>query len=183
MKRRDLSPILLLACLVSSAQAPAAVAQIVVGNGSEHNQMGVGSPVSNDMTGTGDLFMVNDIELGGDLYLEGRIYMERDATSPAEGDQWIYFADGLDRDNEYFGWDDSEDSFLLTNDLLLNGAIETFNGNTVRLRSWTETMTFLLDKNAAIDASSFPHRFTWYNNFELDNSRVHAAHQHPHERG
>jgi hypothetical protein len=85
-----------------------------------YNSFGSKGATSGQLTTASDVFIDDDLELGGTLYLNRSLYMENSAT-PVDGDQNIYFADDGSRTNEHLRWDDSEDRFELTNGLHVTG--------------------------------------------------------------
>ena len=62
------------------------------------------------MSNGGDLHLEYDLEVGQTLYLSKVLYMEGD-SSPTDGDQTIYFADGGGRGSRYIRWDDGLGKF------------------------------------------------------------------------
>ncbi len=84
-----------------------------------YNAFGGASPSSDDIANDGDLFTLNDIEVGGSLYLSRNLYMEGTNSTWVGGDQTIYFYEDDSRTGEYIRWDDSDDAFRITHDIYL----------------------------------------------------------------
>jgi hypothetical protein len=77
-------------------------------------QAAAASPDSADMSNTGDIYVQNDVEVGGQLYLSRDIYMEGDSGTGADGDQSIHFYNANSRGSEHIAWNDFEGIFDLS---------------------------------------------------------------------
>ncbi len=151
-----------------------AAAQIVVGGpAASYNTLGSAIPSSTDMSNTGDLFVSNDIEVGGELYLSRVVYVAGELTSPPDGDQIFYFADNGDALNEFFRFDDSEDSFGFSNDIVVDESvdIEAQDEGQVRLFSQGTIMRFVVDSDDD-NALTASHLFIWGNDSTSDGDRA-----------
>ncbi len=96
-----------------------------------YNLFGVSStPDSGYISGDDDI-LAGYLELDGYLMLSRVLFMEGDSTTPTDGDQTIYFADGGSRTGEYFRWDDSADEFLFSNDVATNGTYQLLSAGTL----------------------------------------------------
>ena len=181
MSRTDQRFLMFLMVLLFLGMTPSpAVAQIAVQGGSSYNSMSIldPDPLSGDITSSGDLFLSNDLELGSELYLDGVIFMQRQQNPNAPNtDQVIYFARGGDPSSEQFGWDASDISFVLSDDLRFvdvagfSSAQITSDGG-LGLETDSTLMYFLLDADNDDDAGTFAHLFTWYNNNTTSGSRA-----------
>lgn len=86
-----------------------------------YNRFGSGgTPDSGVMATTGDVYLQNDLEVDGSLYLSGSIRM--DDTGP-DGTQYLYFYDDGSPTNESLRWDDANDRFTLSNALAVGGPV------------------------------------------------------------
>ncbi len=83
------------------------------------------TPVSDNMDSAGDLFLHDDLEVGGAVYLASTLYMKGYSGMGVDGDQTIYFYDESSRTGQFIRWDNSENSFRISGDLYLGrGAVE-----------------------------------------------------------
>ena len=156
--------------------APAGAQIVIHGSAFGYNEFGsgIGVPLSGDMGNPGDVWIENDIEIGGELYLEKTIYMNRDSTSPESGNQVIYFADDGSQDDESFAWRDSDDAFYFSDDIALSGSanIEAIGGSFLNLLTEARHISFVVDSNGDEPLSSTAHTFIWYNDTISAGSRA-----------
>ncbi len=80
-------------------------------------------PTSGDMTNSADLFLSNDLEVADAAYLNGLLYMRGNNSTGQDADQTVYFYEANSRTGEMIRWDDSEDGFLISDALSVNGAL------------------------------------------------------------
>ncbi len=71
----------------------------------------------------GDVYIQDRLEVGRDLHLSGQLFMEGASGSDADGDQVINFYDAGERAGEQIMWDDSENQFLISDGVAIDGAI------------------------------------------------------------
>jgi hypothetical protein len=90
-----------------------------------YNHIGAGGPDSGDMANSGDLYVANDFELDGTLYLNGGLRMNDDGP---DGSQSIYFFDDGSPTDEYIRWEDGNTRFLLSSAVRIQGNV-TAEGN------------------------------------------------------
>lgn len=94
-----------------------------IGPSTGYNRFGTRSPRSLDMNDVDDLLISDDLEVGESAYLSKYLYMEGNYSTGQDAEQWIYFYNSNSRNGEFFGWDDSEDAFRITDVLKFeNGA-------------------------------------------------------------
>ena len=86
------------------------------------NRFGDGVP-TNDMTGFGDLFVADDLEVGDNAFVDDHLFLGN-----ANGDTNIFFFDDGANNNESIFWDDSLDRFTTTNDLHVGGKLSMDGG-------------------------------------------------------
>jgi hypothetical protein len=86
-----------------------------------YSRIGTSDPSSGQATGTSDLFVSDDLEVGGSAFLSRYVYMEGQASG-SEANQYIYFFDGGSRTGESLSWNDTNDEFRLTDDLYITDA-------------------------------------------------------------
>jgi len=99
-------------------------------------------PTSGVMTTTGDLYTQYDMEVGNRLFLSKNLYMEGNNGSGVDGDQTIYFYNNDNRGNEYIRWVDYWDEFVVSDDLLIVGALRMGSGSVEYLNSRFEFFGF-----------------------------------------
>ncbi|MGB0653653.1 MAG: hypothetical protein ACPGQL_10685 [Thermoplasmatota archaeon] len=90
---------------------------------------GLDTPESGSMGNEGDLFVRYDHEVGNNLYLSQRLYMEGSSVAGGDTDQIIYFYNDGSRTAEDFRWDDSANEFAVSADLRLDGALDFLTGD------------------------------------------------------
>jgi len=158
--------------------SPPTRAQLVVQGGDEPSLFTSDTPDlphRPDIGSARDVFISDDLEIGGRLFVDRLIHVNRD---PEDIDQFIYFSDDGSTSDESFSWDDSADAFSLTNDLdLLDGAggaatIRARAENELQLLSEAPEMYFLIDSNSNDNAALVDHTFTWANNSFAANQRA-----------
>jgi len=130
---------------------------IVVGSTADvaYNLFGsAASPDSGYITGADDI-LTTYMEVDAYLMLSRVLFMEGDSTSPPDGDQTIYFADGLSRTGEYMRWDDSADEFVFSNDLRANFLrtnsglyLQAANVTQLRIQDLSTQTYFFADQDA-----------------------------------
>ena len=86
------------------------------------NRFGDGVP-TNDMTGFGDLFVADDLEVGDNAFIDDHLFLGN-----SNGDTNIFFFDDGANNNESIFWDDSLDRFTTTNDLHVGGKLSMDGG-------------------------------------------------------
>lgn len=147
----------------------------VNGSDSHYNQfdVGPGGSLSTDMENSADVWIQNDLELGGTLYLPGWLAMQRDASAPSE-DQVIYFADDGSLIDETIFWDDSRDSFSVSDAIYLPNLpfseIEAASG--LGLFAEFPRMTFVVDSDQDESISDQQHWFEWNNDSDATDNTV-----------
>ena len=95
-----------------------------------YNNMSIGRvPASGEMGSKEDLFIGFDLEVGDDLLLSRKLYMEGDTGGTSDGDQNIYFYEDGSRTSEYLRWDDSLDRFQISDDLYVAGTLSKSAGS------------------------------------------------------
>lgn len=75
-------------------------------NTAAYNRLGSNVPIWADIQASNDLFVSDDVEVGGELALSKVIRMEAQETAGADGDQAIYFYDSGSPTSNYIQWDD-----------------------------------------------------------------------------
>ena len=145
----------------------------VNGTSSSYNQFdtSAGGALSGDMENSGDLYVQNDVEIAGTLYLPAALVMQRDASAPS-GDQTIYFADDGSIIDEYFFWNDSEDLFSLSNDLALIGHRTLESTRDLYLYARDPRIRFMADSDNSTPLSLQAHVFIWSNDTADSENRV-----------
>lgn len=86
------------------------------------------APLSGDMSNMGDLFIGYDIELGGEIYANKKLYMYRNNAAGGDADQNIYFYDNGSRQGQYIRWNDVEGRFDTSTHLRVDGQVTSING-------------------------------------------------------
>jgi len=84
----------------------------------------VPAPQSYDMATSDDLYIGQDLEIGGTAYLASDLYM-----SYYEGSQMIYFYEDGNREGESLTWNNGADTFVITDDLDIYGMLSKSAGS------------------------------------------------------
>jgi len=85
-----------------------------------YNRIGTGLQDSNVIVNSDDLFVTRNMEIDGDLYAEGNIFV---GTDIGGDDDFILFDDG----GEFLFWDDSETQFEFSDPIVTGGVIQAGN--------------------------------------------------------
>ncbi|MCP3982718.1 MAG: hypothetical protein GY716_25790 [bacterium] len=89
-----------------------------------YNAFGDDDPHSVAMVSTSDVFVNQNLEVGGSAFLDRHLFMESSASGEADGDQNIYFYNGGSNLGELLGWDESADSFAMSDSLQITGPFQ-----------------------------------------------------------
>jgi hypothetical protein len=89
-----------------------------------YNQIGLGTPGSQNVNASDDLYVAGSIELDQHLLLNGIAYMNYDGPDQS---QTLYFYEGGAAGGRFFGWNDGEARFKMNDRLKLTGALELNN--------------------------------------------------------
>jgi hypothetical protein len=124
---------------------------------------GGATPESGDISNTGDVYVGNDLEVGGTAYFSRSIYMNGTSNSSLDANQFIYFYNSGDRAGESVSWNESLDKFSLTDDLHVDGTLEVTGSisgatNTALSLATDSGMQFMIDRNNDDAAVTF----SWY---------------------
>lgn len=106
----------------SNALATAGPLRIGNINGGEvaYNHFGAAgtSADAEQITGIGDVYIADDLEVDQDVLLSGNLFMKHSGT---DSNQYLWFFDGGRVDDEWISWDDASDRFEVSDSLHVFG--------------------------------------------------------------